>query len=395
MNKHPDMQATASLCVKCGLCLPQCPSWSHSQRESDSPRGRVELIAALAEGLLQPDETVRARLDACLLCRACETACPAHVPFAQLMDQARQHWPVRRLWQDFLFRFALAKRMLRWTLWLAGISGFLSWWQKRMPHHSAALLPARVVLWRRGPVAQEGVDEVGLFAGCVTDVVDRATLNDAASLLEHTGARVRFIDGGGCCGALPRHQGDCASADSQMLANLACPQAESCNVLTSVATGCALEFWEYPQHCDNPKAASWASRHREVLRYLAVRQGRLQFRPSARKVWLHHPCTARQIPGHAEAVYELLMRIPQLRLTQAQGGLCCGSGGMTLFQAPQQAHELGERVVAEFCQSGADTLLTANIGCAMHLRRVLRMGGHEARVCHPVNLLQEHLHIDS
>ncbi len=394
MNSHSslhDLSAAAGQCVKCGLCLPQCPSWSHSQRESDSPRGRVELIAALAGGALQPDTTVRARLDACLMCRACEAVCPAQVPFAHLMDQARKRWPVRRLWQDFLFRSPVRKMLLRTTLWLASVSGVLSRWQKWKPHHVVAVLPSRVQWRRRALSTQEGVDEIGLFTGCVTDVVDRATLNDAAALLEHTGARVRWIDGGGCCGALARHQGDDTRSDVQVRANLGCSRAQSCNVLTSVATGCALEFRDYPQHCDDPKATTWASRHREVLQYLSAMQGRLQFRPSASKVWLHQPCTARQIPGHSEATRELLARIPQLRLFEAEGSLCCGAGGMTTFQAPDQARDLGERVVAEFRDSGADTLLTANIGCAMHLRQVLRESSHEARVCHPVNLLQEQL----
>ena len=190
----PGIQAETDLCVKCGLCLPHCPTWRIHHREGDSPRGRVELIAALAGGQVEPGPASQARLDGCLLCRACESVCPARVPFGHLMDQARERWPARGIWWGRLFCSAMGRALLRFGFWLAAASGLA-----RIGQPLLALLPEAVVL-RRKRLSKTGSLEVGLFTGCVSDAVDRATLNDAATLLEHCGARVAWIEGSGCCG---------------------------------------------------------------------------------------------------------------------------------------------------------------------------------------------------
>ena len=76
-------------CVHCGLCLASCPTFSELGTEMDSPRGRIFLIKSLAEGRIGlGDATVR-HLSLCLDCRACETVCPAGVPYGRLIEAAR------------------------------------------------------------------------------------------------------------------------------------------------------------------------------------------------------------------------------------------------------------------------------------------------------------------
>lgn len=60
-------------CMRCGFCLPSCPTYIESGfQESHSPRGRIALMKAVTDGLIEPDEDVERSLSLCLGCRACE-----------------------------------------------------------------------------------------------------------------------------------------------------------------------------------------------------------------------------------------------------------------------------------------------------------------------------------
>lgn len=379
------IQAEADRCVKCGLCLPHCPTWRIHRREGDSPRGRVELIAALAGGRVESSPASQARLDGCLLCRACESVCPARVPFGHLMDQARERWPARGVWWSRLFCSAAGRALLRFGFWLA-VAGGLA----RIASPLLALLPEAVVL-RRKRLSKAGSLEVGLFTGCVSDTVDRATLNDAATLLERCGARVAWVEGSGCCGALDRHQGNVANADAHVRGNAARIDLHGFDRLVSVATGCAAELTDYPRMLGGEAAAAWRSKQCDVMAYLASRQEQLSFRPLRKAVLLHHPCSARHVLRETASAARLLQKIPDLDVIESNRAQCCGAAGVTMFRTPRTARALADDLVGEFSRSGAEVLVTSNIGCALHLRAAFRAAGVNAAVKHPVNLLREQL----
>ncbi|MEO5616795.1 MAG: (Fe-S)-binding protein [Candidatus Eisenbacteria bacterium] len=76
-------------CIHCGLCLTACPTYRTLKIEPDSPRGRLYLMRGLAEGRIEPHDPLVEHLDNCLDCRACETVCPAGVPYSRLLEQTR------------------------------------------------------------------------------------------------------------------------------------------------------------------------------------------------------------------------------------------------------------------------------------------------------------------
>src|SRR5678815_658504 len=76
-------------CIHCGLCLTACPTYRTLKIEPDSPRGRLYLMRGLAEGRIAPSDPLVEHLDNCLDCRACETVCPAGVPYGALLEQTR------------------------------------------------------------------------------------------------------------------------------------------------------------------------------------------------------------------------------------------------------------------------------------------------------------------
>src|SRR5262249_54561851 len=94
-------------CVHCGLCLAYCPTFSELGTEMDSPRGRIFLVKSLAEGRIALSDSVVEHLSLCLDCRACETVCPAGVPYGRLIEAAKAEIERQRPGDA-------ARRLFRW-----------------------------------------------------------------------------------------------------------------------------------------------------------------------------------------------------------------------------------------------------------------------------------------
>ena len=73
-------------CIHCGLCTASCPTYVETGDENDSPRGRIYLMRAVADGRIGLSADVRHHLDLCLDCRACESACPSGVQYGKIIE---------------------------------------------------------------------------------------------------------------------------------------------------------------------------------------------------------------------------------------------------------------------------------------------------------------------
>src|SRR6201991_5362075 len=99
--------------MHCGLCLPTCPPYDATKVERNSPRGRISLMRAIADGQLEATKAFGDEMYFCLGCLACQTACPAGVNYAELFETARTEietsgvnaGPMRSFWRALGLRF--------------------------------------------------------------------------------------------------------------------------------------------------------------------------------------------------------------------------------------------------------------------------------------------------
>src|SRR6185369_10819729 len=92
-------------CVHCGLCLTACPTYDVTGNELDSPRGRIAIVRGLAEGKIADVAVATEHLDLCLGCRACEPACPSGVRYGAILEEGCEELG-KRVERPFGTRFA-------------------------------------------------------------------------------------------------------------------------------------------------------------------------------------------------------------------------------------------------------------------------------------------------
>src|SRR3982751_7014932 len=116
--------AVLQQCMHCGMCLPTCPTYDQTKQERNSPRGRIALMRAVADGTLDITHEFADEMSYCLGCLACQTACPAGVDYAELFETARNDIETagahgggqRTLWRALTLRFLfMHPRALRFT----------------------------------------------------------------------------------------------------------------------------------------------------------------------------------------------------------------------------------------------------------------------------------------
>ena len=405
-------------CVHCGLCLNHCPTYRVTQLEPESPRGRIHLVRAVAEGRIEPLDPVRGtpnerfadHIYLCLMCRACETACPSGVQYGRIAEAAREVLgpPGSPLFRK-LARFAFTQvfpspRRLRWifaALRLYQRSG-LQWVIRRMLprrlREMDALLPAVPSrFFAPGADLMPAIGtrraRVALLSGCVMSTLF-GDVNDATvRVLRRNGCEVLVPRGQVCCGALNVHNGETVAARRMARRNVDVFLDAGVDAVIVNAAGCGAAMKEYGHLLrDDPdyaeRAEQFAALVKDAGEFLA---GLGLIPPSGRiemTVTYQDPCHL----AHGQKVRaqprQLLAAIPGLRLVEMEGAdRCCGSAGIYNITHPGMSQELLTEKMAAVGRTGAAAVVAPNPGCMLQLRFGAQRYGPALPVYHLMDLL--------
>ena len=372
------LAADADRCVRCGLCIPLCPTWQTSHDEGRSPRGRIVAMAQLAAGG-QPQPAAQLR-DSCLGCGLCEKACPSDVPYMRMIGPAKRAAGIS------------GRPLARMLAALAGRSGGDSTLAMllaagriaaRMPgpfKRLATLLPRPNRGRRRDHIVKAAAEgpPVVLFRGCLGGSLDHAAQSAAEQLLAACGYKIARTQQQACCGSLPEHAGLIDKARNAAARNRK-NFAQSDMMIATTASGCAASL-----AAQNP-----AARIADACQLVLERIDHLPAptRSARQRIILHIPCSSRANSSAAR----LLQKIPAAEIIETQPGQCCGAGGLTWINHPDQAGQLGARA-ADMIIAGRDAatvIASPNHPCARHLERALARRGVEALIRHPLEIFAD------
>jgi glycolate oxidase iron-sulfur subunit len=416
-------------CVHCGFCLPACPTYTRLGNEADSPRGRLHLMRAVAEGRLEASSgAFQEHIDRCLGCRACETVCPSGVEYGLLLEEARgiaaHARPPGALARALpaLFGSRLLRRpalALARVLRASGLPRFLA---RVLPRRGLAGSAAfgMAMLAASAPVAglrskeTESADagaegfranrtggatgsdrgRVALLGGCVQEGLFSRVNQATRRVLAVNGAEVVEVPGQGCCGALHAHSGDLEGARRLARRNIRAFEASGEIPILVNAAGCGAAMKEYGHLlASDPdwsgRATLFARRVRDLTEFLATVPLRVGGAVPLSVTW-DAPCHLLHAQRIADPPLALLRTIPELRMVPLRGASeCCGGAGIYAITHPELGGAIGGDKVSAVRESGAALVATANPGCMMQIGAGLLSERSEIGVVHPVELLDE------
>ncbi|MBA2277887.1 MAG: 4Fe-4S dicluster domain-containing protein [Chloroflexia bacterium] len=404
-------------CVHCGMCLPSCPTYRLTGQEASSPRGRLWMMRAVADGRLELlDPSFDEQMYQCLNCRACEAVCPSGVHYGPLVEASRaqleQHRP-RPVWQRAARRAGLAWpfadiRRLRTmvnALRLYQRSGLakvarrlgilqalrLADLEAMLPPISAAPLVAGKERWE----LRDAEHSAHLFNGCVMSTVFPEVNRATGRVLALNRYAVDVPTGQQCCGALHVHSGMMEEARVLARRNIEAFETTADEPIVVNAAGCGAALKEYdfllkddPDYAE--RARRFTARVRDITELLAAHPLEQPRQPVNRTVTFQEPCHLAHAQRISVQPRSLLGQVEGLRLVEMrESSLCCGSAGIYNVIRRRMADDLGDRKVKHALATGADEIVTANPGCAMQLRTSLRRSGATLPVRHIVEVLDE------
>ncbi len=397
-----------SQCVKCGLCLPHCPTFQLTGNEAASPRGRVTLSEHIigAERLeSRENEEIYSRIDDCLQCQACESACPSGVQVAEIISLTRAVMPLtpaRKLTRRLtgILHSRPRRRLLAWLLrglqrarLVPLLAPLLPRFYQRSLRHALPVPPASGLGhsgWfprasdnngKNGEMPQRPT--VGILTGCTTELHDATYLPDLIALVQAAGFHAWVPPGQTCCGALAHHNGQ----DTQSLAKInhtafaKPPENTQLKAVLVLNTGCIAHLTGAA--ADNTREDP---PYQDAMAFLHQHRHALRFRPGTETVFVHRPCSQQHGLKSPECVVELLQAIPGVKVHSAETS-CCGAAGSYYLTQPDLSDALASQWQQVITATQPDRVLSPNIGCSMQWHG-LRSG---IPVEHPLAFLARHL----
>jgi len=411
-------------CVQCGYCLPACPTYQTMERETHSPRGRINLVKMAAEGQLTLDE-LKGPIDLCLGCRACETACPSGVEYGKILEGARDvladHQASKtpkplRFAQKVMFQnvFPDSKklRLAADAIWMYQKSGLQRMAQKGKLTH---ILPEN--LWAfeevlpevsspserrhrptafQPPAGKAARFKVAFFTGCIMDAIFEKVNRLSMELLALAGCEVVVIQEQTCCGALHAHAG--RRDETIMLAKQNIQAFEKLDVdfIVNNAGGCGAQLVEYHHlfHGDvewEVRAKAFVAKTRDITQVLAECQLPL-IKPVSAIVTYQRSCHMTNVQKVTKEPVELIRQIPGVTFRDmADPNICCGSAGIYNVVHYEASMDVLDAKMETVKDTQASVIVTTNPGCLLQMKLGVQREGKtgEMRAVHLIELLAE------
>jgi glycolate oxidase iron-sulfur subunit len=399
-------------CMRCGMCLPHCPTYKETFLETASPRGRVALVRKFQEGELVESEKFLEYVSLCLDCQACASACPCGVNAGELVAEfrcERKQGEGLSMMEDLILRKLVPhpdrlegataplrlyqrsgmQKVVRSLGLLKMFPAALGRMEGLLPALPAA--PLRRTLDEVTPALGKEKGTVGFFLGCVMSLVFSEASLATVRLLSALGYRVITPKAQKCCGAPNMLGHDREGLLEAARFNTDLFGSYQLDFVVTDCGGCGAELKTYGHHLEGEtKASAFSAKVRDISEILAEESAALQtmLKPLPLKVTYHDPCHIAHCQGIRSQPRTLVNLVPGIDYRElAEADACCGSAGTYNIEKPEMSDLVLARKLENIEKSGAEFLVTSNPGCLLQLKKALAQASPQVKVIHLTELL--------
>lgn len=403
-------------CMRCGMCLPVCPTYKETFLETASPRGRVALIRKLKEGELDQSERLLEYLSLCLDCQACASACPCGVNAGELVAEftcERKSETGLGFMEELILRKLVAhpdrleSSMAPMRVYqksglqkLVRTLGVLKMFPKPLERMEGLLpelpgRPLRQEIQEVTPAIGKERGKVGFFLGCVMSLIFSDASRATIKLLSSLGYTVITPKNQVCCGAPNMLGGDLEGLKQDARTNIDIFNGHELDFIVTDCGGCGAELKKYSHHLEKNTAATiFSAKVRDISQVLVMHSDELRasLKPLNRTVTYHDPCHIAHCQGIRKEPRELLKLVPGLEFKELEtADACCGSAGTYNISKPEMSDKILQRKLDTVRSSGAEILVTSNPGCLLQLKKGLADQLPNVRIMHLTEILAQSL----
>ena len=386
-------------CVHCGFCNATCPTYRILGDELDGPRGRIYLIKGLMEGK-EASQKTQVHLDRCLTCLACETSCPSGVEYGRLAEIGRQqiNKKAKRIFSERSYRYLLRQILpypKRFSLLLRIGRGI----RFLLPDKYRRMIPVKIHTKQQIKKIESVVHtrKMILFSGCVQPLLSPETNCASTRLLNKLGIETITSRDEKCCGAIDHHMAIDERALFFIKNNIDAwwPSIEQgAEAIVISASGCGTMIKDYgyilrndPDYKD--KAHQVAKLARDIGEIIAAEDvGKLRkiINVSSNRFAFQNPCSLQHGQKMKDKTAELLKKLGYQICDVEDADQCCGSAGTYSLLQTELSEKLRRKKINSLEVVKPDVIMTANIGCQLHLQQAT-----DIPVKHWIEILEEDL----
>ncbi|HWA77399.1 MAG TPA: (Fe-S)-binding protein [Polyangiaceae bacterium] len=236
---------------------------------------------------------------------------------------------------------------------------------------------------------------VKLMASCLCDAFFDDVAIATVEVLEHLGCHVEFPEDQTCCGQPAFNSGDWEAARPVARHALRVFQGNDSVVVPSGSCARMLSHGAlllFEGESDSAGARELGQRSFELSDFIVRKLGitRWPGRLDARLAF-HRSCHSRGTT-YAESALTLLRSIEGLTLVElGEAEQCCGFGGTFSVAFPNISADMGKLKLSHFSATRSEGLISADMGCLLHLSGLAEKRGDPLTARHLAQVLRDAL----